>query len=141
MHFMLYSCLVILVNGLLHATAIPSEPPAPGYGVEQISWSIEISEGQYLTLNGTAQEVATQAQQINPEWSPRPRDAGRQYSRDFSSPANLVCGNWPTANCLNIGQGINYLASIAGEPQMGPGPGNCGRVSCSYNSGMNSVSL
>lgn len=32
-----------------------------------------------------------------------------------------------------VQQGISYLGAIPGTPTNGPGPGSCGKVSCSYN--------
>lgn len=44
------------------------------------------------------------------------------------------CNNMPggLASSLRIKQGIQYLGTVSGTPTEGPGPGNCGRVSCSY---------
>ncbi|PSR82213.1 hypothetical protein BD289DRAFT_371632, partial [Coniella lustricola] len=38
------------------------------------------------------------------------------------------------ANVHRLYQGIAYLNGIPGFPSNGPGPGTCGRVSCSYSS-------
>lgn len=41
-------------------------------------------------------------------------------------------------------QGLQYLRSIPGQPTLGPGPGTCSRVSCSYDSAIywcNDVSI
>jgi hypothetical protein len=37
-------------------------------------------------------------------------------------------------NLVHIINGIEYLGKVRGVPTNGPGPGNCGRVSCSSNS-------
>ncbi|KAK9368507.1 hypothetical protein V1509DRAFT_623119 [Lipomyces kononenkoae] len=44
------------------------------------------------------------------------------------------CNNYPYAKCHPIFDGINYLYGVSGQPVNGPGPGNCGQVSCSWNS-------
>lgn len=40
------------------------------------------------------------------------------------------------ASVFHIRQGIDYLRKIHGDCTNGPGPGNCSRVSCSYQSGI-----
>lgn len=45
----------------------------------------------------------------------------------------IDCFNWPVANGNRIQDGINYLMGVGGQPSNGPGPGACGRVSCSYD--------
>jgi hypothetical protein len=55
-----------------------------------------------------------------------------------------VCGKWSSARSKPISNGIKYLRGLSGHPRAGPGPGNCARVSCSYQSGIwwcNDVSL
>lgn len=44
---------------------------------------------------------------------------------------DYLCGRFPTANRIDVYDGINYLRGVSGMPTNGPGPGNCGRVSCS----------
>ena len=41
---------------------------------------------------------------------------------------------WGVASTDRIIDGIAYLRSVTTQPSWGPGPGNCGRVSCSWNS-------
>jgi len=43
-------------------------------------------------------------------------------------------GPWATASLQRIKEGIDYLRGVPGKPVLGPGPGTCKRVSCSYNS-------
>lgn len=54
------------------------------------------------------------------------------------TPINLDCwvnmNKYDRASVYYIWQGIDYLESVPGTPGNGPGPGNCGRVSCSYSS-------
>ncbi|KAL2847407.1 hypothetical protein BJX68DRAFT_268275 [Aspergillus pseudodeflectus] len=52
----------------------------------------------------------------------------RQSLRDY-----FCFGRWPGASRRRIGEGISYLRRLPGTPSMGPGPGACGRVSCSHN--------
>lgn len=52
-------------------------------------------------------------------------------SSDFSVKCN---GRWVQCNLAAIRDGYRYLWGLKGKPTNGPGPGNCGRVSCSYDS-------
>lgn len=38
------------------------------------------------------------------------------------------------ADYKSIESGVHYLQKLQGSCGNGPGPGNCGRISCSYNS-------
>ncbi|EXU94659.1 hypothetical protein X797_012265 [Metarhizium robertsii] len=48
----------------------------------------------------------------------------------------IDCGpgpnQWDPADIEQIAMGIQHLSGLAGKPGNGPGPGNCGRVSCSW---------
>lgn len=44
------------------------------------------------------------------------------------------CGRYDPAKAIAIWEGINHLNHVCGTPVSKPGPGICGRVSCSYNS-------
>lgn len=51
-----------------------------------------------------------------------------------SQPTVHMCNlpQWDTCSAHRAQQGVYYLGTVPGQPGMGPGPGNCGRVSCSY---------
>ncbi|SCO81325.1 uncharacterized protein FRV6_05538 [Fusarium oxysporum] len=93
-----------------------------GYGVVVPEWEVEITPGGPTTvLNGTIEEVHEELLQLNPDWD--------------EDDAEYHCGGrWPKCRTTIINQGIPYLRRIKGKPRNGPGPGNCGRVSCSFNS-------
>jgi hypothetical protein len=56
------------------------------------------------------------------------------FSRtDFRGSKYTCRGRWPECHPNPIRRGIEYLRYVQGRPRNGPGPGNCGRVSCSYN--------
>lgn len=112
--------------------------PIPGYKIVDIAWEIEVSPGRIEILNGTVQEVVAQAIAINPDYKlrdvpPEPAPAfkprGRLQGREVK-----FCNNFGTAGVNDIIAGVDYLRGVSGQPSMGPGPGACGRVSCSYNS-------
>lgn len=46
----------------------------------------------------------------------------------------FICGHFKDANIDAIKQGVAYLRDVPGRPGMPPGPGSCGRVSCSDKS-------
>ncbi|PHH59412.1 hypothetical protein CDD81_3222 [Ophiocordyceps australis] len=49
--------------------------------------------------------------------------------------AGIVCRRrWKDAHGWAVRKGIKYLRRVKGSPVNGPGPGNCGRVSCSDES-------
>ncbi|UNI18893.1 hypothetical protein JDV02_005131 [Purpureocillium takamizusanense] len=94
-------------------------------------WDVEVSCGKFQVLNGTIQEVYAEALRLNPGFSLRHKPAPRGLNQKRS---DVRCGNWPLANKGRIQEGINYLRTAPAAPRNGPGPGNCGRVSCSHNS-------
>lgn len=114
-----------------------------GYEVDIIQWKVEVSPGQTEILNGTAQEVYDQILEINPDFILAEPDEADLEARGVQKRA-VHCGNWPLADKGRIQEGINYLRGVGGQPFHGPGPGKCGRVSCSYNAAIwwcNDVSM
>lgn len=102
-----------------------------------------------LKLNGTIESIHEQLLAINPnyeaEFAALPQDSGSLDKRtDFSTSKYTCFGRWRGADSAQIQKGIDYLRKVPGKPTNGPGPGNCGRVSCSWNSAItwcNDVSL
>ncbi|KAL2860917.1 uncharacterized protein BJX67DRAFT_375715 [Aspergillus lucknowensis] len=116
--------------------------PLDGYTITQPEWEVRaFPDGEYLKLKGTIQEVRRELLKINPNWdndfvSKQKRNNELEKRTDFSN-SNFNCfGRWGGAQMEVIEDGIEYLRGVDGRPNMGPGPGNCGRVSCSYNSGI-----
>lgn len=115
------------------------EAAIPGYGIGPISWEVEITPGgPTVILNGTVQEVHAALLKINPnhdaefEALATKRDVPKNLvSRN--PPDYVLCGHWYLTDEKPIKEGIAYLRRVGGQPVMGPGPGNCGRVSCSYD--------
>lgn len=111
-----------------------STSPIPGYAIETLQWEVEIAPGWTEVLNGTVQEVYSQILQIEPNFklasTPRTHPAERESKIERRA---INCGTWPLANKGRIQEGISYLNGLVGSPTNGPGPGACGRVSCSYN--------
>ncbi|POR34788.1 Uncharacterized protein TPAR_05004 [Tolypocladium paradoxum] len=108
-----------------------------------IYWDIQaFPDGPIITLNGTIHEMRRQLLEINPNYDTdfnRTTVATRDLERrtDFSG-AKYFCG-MDTFGELNYGaylEGIQYLRNHLGVPHMLPGPKVCGRVSCSYGTGI-----
>ncbi|OAQ60323.1 hypothetical protein VFPPC_10740 [Pochonia chlamydosporia 170] len=122
--------LTLVLSAVMATGVFGAEAPIPGYGVDVIQWNVEVAPGQTEVLNGTVQEVYAHALQINPKFTL----AKSPDARDIHQKRNVHCGNWPLADKGRIQEGIHYLRGVPGAPRNGPGPGNCGRVSCSHNS-------
>jgi len=107
-----------------------------------------------VTLNGTIQEVVSQLLDLNPDWTEddfifNSTDSEVETNRTAfnltgRSPGDAIFRQkcfapWTNAFSNDIGDGINYLYGLDSKlknspPGNGPGPGNCGRVSCSWES-------
>ncbi len=131
----------------LAARALATEAPIPGYGVEEMTWEVEVLPGQPpVSFNGTVEQLVAQASEINPDWEAKYITAANTAGADVESSSlskrapfvRRNCGpgyyQWHPANTRRIRDGIYYLSGIGGTATNGPGPGNCARVSCSYNS-------
>ncbi|KAK6852853.1 hypothetical protein PG995_011404 [Apiospora arundinis] len=112
--------------------AVGIESPIPGYGVETLQWKVDVAPGETKVMNGTVEEVYQQILKSNPEFK-LGGDAQALRRATHLQKRSVNCGTWPLADKGRIQQGINYLRGVGGAPRNGPGPGNCGRVSCSYN--------
>ncbi|KAH8898684.1 hypothetical protein GQ53DRAFT_777319 [Thozetella sp. PMI_491] len=110
--------------------AVAIDAPIPGYGVEDLQWEVQaFPDGPKMNVTGTVEQVRAQLTKLNPN-----------YGLEFGIEKRFgpVCGGgsygWKAADAKRILEGISYLRGVGGQPTNGPGPGNCGRVSCSYNS-------
>jgi hypothetical protein len=108
--------------------------PIPGYTVEYLQWEIEVSPGQKHLLNGTVQEVMAQAIAINPAFKLVERNPANAKDSSIVKRGDKICNNFPQGKKGPLQDGVNYLRGLNGMPTNGPGPGACGRVSCSYAS-------
>ena len=104
-------------------------------------WEFEVSPGgPTVRLSGTIQEVHKELLKLNPDWDKsylkHPSTHGSTLAKrlDFSRDEYLCRDIWATCSADAIENGVNYLRGVPGAPANGPGPGNCGRVSCSHDS-------
>lgn len=149
----------IILLGLL-STLVDARPREPsshptmgieGYGIEDFTWEMPSSpDGSTVTVKGTVQDAVAKLNEVNPNWKADfnftdPDTAAKIESRSdvsdletrasFGSPlCNIRTHEWGYAGVPAIIQGIKYLKGVPGKPTNGPGPGNCGRVSCSEGS-------
>ncbi|KDN65353.1 hypothetical protein CSUB01_08375 [Colletotrichum sublineola] len=149
--FLLFSLL-----GLTHVSAAPSDGHLirrqfKDYGVEILEWEIQaFPSGPTLVLNGTIEEVNDQLLKINPNFAvdfsselgegmdfvgDSPAEPSVEKRTDFSG-SRYMCDtrDWVPCYTNRIKNGISHLRRTSGRPKNGPGPGNCGRVSCSGRS-------
>lgn len=99
--------------------------------------------GPTMNVTGTIQQVFDALDKANPNYR---KDFGIADHTGSSvlaatseaAPAyeveRIECDVYDYARKDATRDGIKYLRSVPGTPANGPGPGNCGRVSCSYNS-------
>ncbi|OGM47429.1 hypothetical protein ABOM_002527 [Aspergillus bombycis] len=109
----------------------------PGYGVEDLEWSVQLTESDDpINVKGTVEDVVTELSKQNPsaEAQIRARGKAKQSLMKRADPTGYYCGEpFTPVSSASISRGIEYLQGVPGKPVNGPGPGNCGRVSCSYN--------
>ncbi|KAK4231899.1 hypothetical protein QBC38DRAFT_450753 [Podospora fimiseda] len=116
-----------------------------GYGIVDIEWEVETTPGgPNITLTGTAEQVHAQLVKINPNWDEEFAPIIDKRSAEFDNSLKaraldkrdwIKCGAGHSAARQGaIETGVAYLRTLSGSASRGPGPRNCGRVSCSYDS-------
>ena len=121
----------------------PDGPPVPQYGTIQEAWANITANYPGWNDRRPVRDFSNTSKARN-----MTADAGTDfwvvmmglYTRD-----SYFCGR-PWSYCWRsaIVDGLDHLYSAPGKAKDGPGPGECGRVSCSYNSAIwwcNDVSL
>ncbi|RYP67835.1 hypothetical protein DL771_007012 [Monosporascus sp. 5C6A] len=117
------------------------EAPIEGYGITELEWKVPVRPGQDpVILNGTVQQVHDQLLELNPEYDAEIATFSVSETVTFDTSEvpesglerrdHNVCKGYPAAFAPDIITGINYLRGVPGTATNGPGPGNCGRVSC-----------
>lgn len=109
-----------------------------------MEWELETSPGagDFTKFNGTVENVYQELLKINPNYEKelaahisQPENNKTLDKRtDFSTSKYICNGRWRGAPTPEIRKGISYLRNLRGRPHLGPGPGKCSRVSCSWNS-------
>ncbi|OBS29562.1 hypothetical protein FPOA_03500 [Fusarium poae] len=137
---------LLLLSVPLLPAVLAVDSPIDGYGVMIPEWEVEVTSGSTMVLAGTIEKVHEKLLQMNPNWNEEynstqnsagngKRDSNiHLFSRNVFSGAEYKCGGTlPECHPTGIATGIDYLRSVKGKPKNGPGPGNCGRVSCTQN--------
>lgn len=124
-------------------TSFPQAASAPapeGYQEDQMQWKYDTPDGQEITLNGTIEQTNAEYETLYPgelAKGEKPELVARQFEKDLTVSCFKADGNpfgWERASLSKIQEGLNHLYDAPGKPVNGPGPGNCGRVSCSHDS-------
>ncbi|OJJ08162.1 hypothetical protein ASPVEDRAFT_143667 [Aspergillus versicolor CBS 583.65] len=106
--------------------------------IVDVSWEVAPFPGAPpITLNGTVEQVYAKLVQMNPNYDDDFKDIDPDLERavGFDKRADtLMCEGEKTADTKHIKEGIKYLRKVKGSPHLGPW--DCGRVSCSYYSGI-----
>ncbi|CCC04870.1 hypothetical protein SMACR_04238 [Sordaria macrospora] len=128
-------------SALPAADAKSAQGPIPGYRIEDITWQVKARpDGPTMNVTGTIQQVFDALDKANPNFrhdfgiankSVLPATAESSSSYEVEK---VVCTGFDYARKDATQDGIKHLNSVPGAPANGPGPGNCGRVSCSYDS-------
>ncbi|KAL1848118.1 hypothetical protein Daus18300_013718 [Diaporthe australafricana] len=116
------------------------ENPLEGYKIVDFEWEVQTSpEGALHHVNGTVEDVFRYLKEVDPTYevpeAPAQELATRE-SRLDPRQTKHICFVLPLAYANPIQDGINYLYRVPGTATNGPGPGECGRVSCSDNAGI-----
>ncbi|KAK4199520.1 hypothetical protein QBC40DRAFT_328686 [Triangularia verruculosa] len=123
-------------------------PDVSKYAIVPISWDLPVklddpSAGN-VTVTGTIQEAIAQMEASYPGWNSTFQSKlqdpssdpslGLAASGDPDDHTDCKPKQWKYAGVLSISWGVEYLRELTGTAKNGPGPGECGRVSCSWQS-------
>jgi hypothetical protein len=142
----------------MKAAAYVGSPSAYTY-TSVPEFEIEVSPNKTIIARGTIEQIREQALAHNPNWdeeyyAPAQKLAEERYqlvpagadanstgstpslekrrAEDFDS-LRITCGRpWHAVSYEGALKEALRLYGVKGTPQNGPGPGNCGRVGCSY---------
>ncbi|QPH04982.1 hypothetical protein C2857_002402 [Epichloe festucae Fl1] len=148
---MYYKKFIIAFLGVVRAAPHGSGPSVdaaigiPGAFEVPVEWEHEaFMDGPLPTLNGTVQDVYRRLLEMNADYDAhlhldalniRRTELGARV--DFSN-ARVYCDRktFGSASVDGLSQGIDHLRGLGGRARSGGGPGACGRVSCSYGTGI-----
>lgn len=147
---------LLSLNGLVSSTPAPHQDPTshappvprapfPNRKIFVPQWEVQAHpDGEKIRLNGTAEEVLKQLRSINPDYDSHfgldkvdeEAEAGVQKRQGTGTNIlfeTVICDNFKKADYSRVLEGAQYLRRIKGRPELSPGPEECGRVSCHYN--------
>lgn len=117
----------------------------PGAFEVRIEWDVQaFPDGGVITLNGTVQDIHEQLLKINPNYDADfnldKLDTGSKKlsARNEFSNSTVICDPklFKKGSVYRLGQDIDYLRSLNGQPRNRGGTGACGRVSCAHGTGI-----
>ncbi|KAM7195321.1 hypothetical protein V8F20_007540 [Naviculisporaceae sp. PSN 640] len=126
----------------------PLQAPIHGYTIEDMVSTVDVfGNGTLVNITGTIQDVYKQLRNINPSFHRNITTTSTKSKRSAThiDQGNLICGPsldpnnawWtPAQKQEAVRDGVLYLHEHPGQPNMGPGPGACWRVSCSECAGI-----
>ncbi|KAI0157474.1 hypothetical protein GGR57DRAFT_511048 [Xylariaceae sp. FL1272] len=117
---------------------------SPQDTLSTITWTLPIVEGgENYEFSGTVEEVVAQVNSKRAELGIEPLhdsyndteipDDSAVHKRSYIG-TECKKGRGGPADDQRILQGISYLSKLKTTCKNGAGPGNCGRISCSWNS-------
>ena len=125
-------------------TLTAASPARTPLQLRDLEWIVQVTPDRNVTLSGTIEEVHAELLRLNPNWdgehavvAGEPEGSSSNPKRqDWLGPfSSHYCGGpWQYQVTASFWEGLQYLRRIQGRVHMTPGPGACGRVSCSYDS-------
>ncbi|KAF6803853.1 hypothetical protein CMUS01_14989 [Colletotrichum musicola] len=123
---------------------VQAEKALEDYKVWIPQWDFEVTpSGDHVVLNGTVEQVVEQLRESNPKLMVSFNLSGKDGQEITALGENVPalplslfrtqCHAFRPGAVVSWAAGIRYLEAVPGKPANGPGPGECGRVSCSYN--------
>ncbi|KAK0658298.1 hypothetical protein QBC41DRAFT_385833, partial [Cercophora samala] len=140
---LLCSTLLLTSFGIAHAGH-----PQSNYTMIDLQWDLPILPGNAsagaISVNGTIEKAVEQMEQLYPGWNQTFHShlqtlspANSKASQQKEEPTGWDCDiDEKPAQEWCVLTGIKYLRGVSGIPKNGPGPNECGRVSCSYHCGI-----
>ncbi|KAK0667305.1 hypothetical protein QBC41DRAFT_396172 [Cercophora samala] len=138
---------IMTIAAPLAVLAHALQAPIPGYGVVDIQFDLPIYPGnatsETVPIIGTIEQAVAHMEATYPGWNrtflklPNQRNLLHDDAKRNIIPESFNCwGKWQGCSWNAICEGIEYLwrLPIDPKPTNGPGPNNCGRVSCSWDS-------
>ncbi|KAL2872712.1 uncharacterized protein BJX67DRAFT_386932 [Aspergillus lucknowensis] len=132
--------------------SIITDYPLEGYSITEPEWELEVypNSNETIIARGTIEQAHDEARKVNPNWdaevlepaleiakrsleSESPSEFAKRASNDFNLAALDCGGRWEEVTWHDALRRTLYLHTVKGTPKNGPGPANCGRVSCAYD--------
>ncbi|KAL5332314.1 hypothetical protein BJX70DRAFT_404729 [Aspergillus crustosus] len=141
---------------LVSASELPTplDAPIPGYRIWSPEWEFEVSPNKTITTRGTVEEAYALARQHNPNLdaeylTPTLAEAQRELELDAAATTlnrlnkrwarkKVYCNTkrWSPVDMFTARRLVNNVMKMNGRPTLGPGKGECGRVSCHNGGGL-----